>query len=248
MSPKNFTASTPTTLGAALLALSGALFAVDVGGTYALNADDANLDAAAPLTAPAVTATAVAAIPLEPQDDRAAAPPLLTTHKVSTPIRVEHARTAIAKRPAPQRRRRESRAIAARRITAVKSGLRKHAAVPVIVAEVPSAVRTSSEHAAARSPHARPLATLREVRRYVMHALANKYKQLCVVSATTYSRNGRVLVDLVLRAGDQVWYENDVVKRTGMSLTIASRDQHVLPRIESKPSPVLEPESLSGET
>ena len=35
MSPKNFTASTPTTLGAALLALSGALFAVDVGGTYA---------------------------------------------------------------------------------------------------------------------------------------------------------------------------------------------------------------------
>jgi hypothetical protein len=81
-----------------------------------------------------------------------------------------------------------------------------------------------------------------------MHALANKYKQLCVVSATTYSRNGRVLVDLVLRAGDQVWYENDVVKRTGMSLAIASRDQHVLPRIESKPSPVLEPESLSGET
>jgi hypothetical protein len=81
-----------------------------------------------------------------------------------------------------------------------------------------------------------------------MRALASEYKHLCVISATTYPKDGRVLVDLVVRDGNKVWYEKDVVKRTGTTLAIASRKQHVLPRSASKAPAPAEPDSFSGES
>ncbi len=75
----------------------------------------------------------------------------------------------------------------------------------------------------------RPVATLRDVRRFVMRQLSSRDRHVCVISAMTYAVGGRqVIVDLVYRDSKGRWSEKAVVRRGGTTIKLVGVKQRPL--------------------
>jgi hypothetical protein len=231
-----------TTLGAALLGLSGVFLAVDIGGNVALDAGNA---AATRAPDPANPARAVPAAPvvasigsIAPQRPaiRAAAPRQYADAPAQirpAPKRAQtppvRAQTLPVRAPAHQQSTPPPAPIRTPPpIRRPDSGPAKHAAVP----HAPAAVARKTPSAAA-IPAAAPVlsdATLREVRHYAMKRLTKKYPALRVISADTYAvAGGCVRVQMVVRNGTRRWIEKDTVRRKGTDLALLASAQHDMP-------------------
>jgi hypothetical protein len=214
--PLAFT-SAPAALGAALLGLSAVLFAVDVGGTLALERHDAAREKLAAGSAAAATLARSSPVAISSSAQAPARPALepvavpVTHVTVAAPARHVQAVAPISRVPvaAPMRHVPVSLPVAA----------------PLAVALVPAASLALAE------PELPPVvASLSDVRHFAMRHLKKKYPHLSVISADTYPiGNGCVRVSMVVRNGVQRWVEKDVVLRAGSSLTLETSVRHGMP-------------------
>ncbi|MBD5654978.1 MAG: hypothetical protein IAI50_07320 [Candidatus Eremiobacteraeota bacterium] len=79
------------------------------------------------------------------------------------------------------------------------------------------------------------VATLRDVRKYVMHVLASRYSGLSVISAATYRSDGGVVVNMVVHDRRREWFEKDIVHRAGTELSILSERQRTMGAVRRRP-------------
>jgi hypothetical protein len=221
----SFSISRAPSLGAALLIVSGSLLVVDVGGTYALEAMSEGPTASA--------ATAAAIDPLVPDAARAMtvlptgtpapAGPAPSARAARAPSRSPGVRRKIAassKAPSPRLHAKPRRTVIAVRspVVAARSPL---GAIrpPVVAVRAPAAAR----------PQPQRIATLREVRRYVMAEIKARDPRAAFVSGMTYATGHGVFVQLVVRDSRGERFENTLVRRTGSHLAILTRSESVIP-------------------
>jgi hypothetical protein len=220
--------SAPAALGAALLGLSAALFAVDVGGTLALERHDAAREKLA--AGSAGTAATLARSSPVALSSGAQTPARPVLEPVALPVAHVQAAAPISRVPvaAPMRHVPVSLPVAAprARTEAPNPPLPVPAALPPLaVALVPAASLALAEP---ELPQA--VASLSDVRHFAMRHLKKKYPHLSVISADTYPiGNGCVRVSMVVRNGAQRWVERDLVLRAGSSLTLESSVRHGMP-------------------
>jgi hypothetical protein len=236
---------TPTALGVALLGLSAVLFAIDVGGTVALDAPSAG-PASAPASGgepaensvvaeansdPRVLPEAVPSIvPVATAEAPASAPAPRAVLRVSMKTAAPVPRVARTHGLPPAK---HASVIVGKGRSAVVAATRRPAAPVRIVHSIPVAPPVAAV-AVVRAP-AKPhtvaaIADLRDVRRYAMSKLVKRYPHASVISADTYAvGGGRVRVAMVVRSGNQRWVERDEVRRSGANLSLLASARHAMP-------------------
>jgi hypothetical protein len=238
-----------TRLGVALLLISATLFAFDVGGTFALErgSEKAGAAVAPVLEQPVATRVAVpvrvaqVAVPVTTPKNVIWTPAALRN---VTPVRVATSAHVAARARVSAPRRVAVRQPMVKRI-AVSPQKRKVLVAPATqprrVAVVLRPVLPKAplvRRVQARSPQ-QNVATLRDVRKYVMHVLASRYRGLSVMSAATYARDGGVVVNMVVHDRRREWFEKDVVHRAGTELSIQSERQRMMGTLRRRPLPNL---------
>jgi hypothetical protein len=244
----------PTAVGAALLGLSAALLAVDVGGTVMLDAPSGTPERTAaipPAAAPMPAEPAGPAAPaLRPQ--LAAVPPAAEARPAPAPVTpVRHIYEPLAAAPS-------NRVAAVRRLTVLSVKEPRASAPRPMTVPRPRVIRPVFVALArpAQTPHVvavpeppKPtvtrLASFNEVRRFAIRRLTKSYPNISVISADTYSiGGGYVRVSMVVRNASERWVEKDVVKRSGTSLALAKSVRRGMPYAvasASQPLPAVEP-------
>ena len=124
--------------------------------------------------------------------------------------------------------------VAQTRRTTPSSAVERTAPMPQAVAAPRVAVVALAAPQPARgtqpSRRGRPIASLRDVRRFVIRELRARDRRVCAISATAYTApDGHVVVDLVLRSRKSRWSEKAVVRRSGTDLKLLGVKARELP-------------------
>ena len=236
---------TPTCLGALLLGLSAMLLAADIGGTVLLDnprpgpadvwpdnavAPVANVARSSPLAATAPVIAASSAIPVAPA---AAVAPTVHVARITPVARPRGVSTVRTIAPSMVRAVRVARATSAAHVpVAVRVAKRPAVTQPaaathrVVVAFVPVAPARPVYHVPAQVQ----VATLRDVRHYVMRRLKATNRNISVISSETYAiAPGRVEVAMVVSDRRHRWFEKDIVRRNGLGLAMVGTGLHAMP-------------------
>jgi hypothetical protein len=241
----------PAALGATLLGVSAALLAVDVAGTFVLDerhaarvapesvplASAASAPALVPQSAPAAATPKTAFVALVTQ--HVAAPQHVAALRRPTPA-ARGASTSARSRLAALPRRtggkvaqrssaptsehtanRQQSINHPRAIAAAQPPLVRPAANVMAPHVAPHVATVTPSGASNREPRVREIASLRDVRRFVIRKLDADGTRVCAISATAYTAlDGHVIVDLVMRNRKARWTEKAVVRRNGTGLKL----------------------------